>query len=367
MALSRDMPFERDAMLVSEFRGGNGEAFSQLMDIHLPWVFALCRRIAKDEAEDMCQEVFMEAYQGLPKLREPRTFSAWLRSVAWRRCQRHTAKVRHLDCIDPSRMSCDPWATFADGLDLGAAIGQLSLVQRQVAVMSLVYGYGETEISALLGVARGTVKSRLHSARKRLQALLTESEGDVSVDIRERIVREVEGRISEFEEHCTPSEPSEDYLSSLDRNVQWWHDKRQADAEHNAALYGVELKDVGPRMTREKMMSETLSFKGITADHWGIPPHVWGSMMDIRDVSRRLLVPPFTVLRWVREGMPCINYYPLRRYDIGLIPKWLADKGVEAPREGTIKGFDELDRFVLTEVQAGRATIDDALEILNSF
>lgn len=362
MALNDDLPYARDAALVEEFQGGSSDAFSQLMRIHLPWVFALCRRIANQDqdAEDMCQEVFMEAYQGLPKLCQPRAFSAWLRRLAWRRCQRQASRTRRNTSMADYQASCNPWDAFVDEIDLGAAISRLTLTQRQVVVMSLVFGYDEKTMSMFLGIPRGTVKSRLHSARKRLQTLLTKEEGDnMAMDVRERIIKDVEDRIRRFNEEVYRGAVANP--TPLDNNVKWWHDRRQADAESNAALYGMELEDVGPRMTRERMMTETLSFKS-TREYWGVPASV--EMLDGRDICRRLLISPFTLLKWVRQGMPCINFYPWRRYDLDLIRDWLANKGIEAPREVTMHDVDVMERYVLTEVQARRASVDDALEVL---
>lgn len=148
--------------------------------------------------------------------------------------------------------------------------------------------------------------------------------------------------------------------------MRWWHEKRQADAEQNARLYGWTAPDIGPRMTRERMKSGTLSREGITAALWGIPPHVTTVIGDVRDLCRRLLVSPFTVWKWSRQGMPTLYYYPWRRYDWKLVVDWLAKNVEEVPREVTIEEVDDLQRFVLAEVQAGRGSVDDAREILLS-
>lgn len=55
----------------------------------------------------------------------------------------------------------------------------------------------------------------------------------------------------------------------------------------------------------------------------------------------------------------------MRRFDLNLIKKWLADNKVEAPIEITPKDVDNFTRYVLTEMQAGRVSIDDALEALD--
>lgn len=150
----------------------------------------------------------------------------------------------------------------------------------------------------------------------------------------------------------------------LDANVRWWHDRRQEDAENNAALYGIKPPDVGLRMTREKMWSGTLSRDWVTREHWAIPDNA--SLMDVRDLCRRLLVSPFAIWEWSRQGMPRVRYYPWRRYDLNLVRQWLTENRVQVPRQVTIGDVDNLTRYVLMAVRDGRGNVQDADEILAS-
>ena len=137
--------------------------------------------------------------------------------------------------------------------------------------------------------------------------------------------------------------------------------------EANAKLYGVIAPDVGPRMTVEKLHSGTLSRKDITLEHWGFPKgtrvNIGG---DIRDLSRRLFVSPFTILKWIRAGMPALRYFPWIRFDWQLVAKWLAENHVEFEREVTIKEVDNITRYILQAIKDGYGTIEDGMEILDS-
>jgi len=88
--------------------------------------------------------------------------------------------------------------------------------------------------------------------------------------------------------------------------------------------------------------------------------------MDVRDLSRRLLVSPFTIWEWSRQGMPTIRYYPWRRYEWDMVSRWLADQEIEIAREASVTQLDNLTRYVLEEVRCGRGSVADAEEILES-
>lgn len=354
----------QDAALVVEFQSGNREpTFTKLMDKHLPWVYNLVLSVDQKAAEDLCQEIFLRVYLDLPKLRSPQAFVAWLRKLAWRTCQRHNSRLNEEGLSDTLVTALNPWNATIDNLLLTDALARLKPKQKQVAVLSLKYGFSDNEIAATLMIPLGTVKSRLHTARQLLQAILIKDERAIKVEVKDRITKEIKKRIQEFNDSCI--KPAKEDPSILDTNVMWWHNMRQADAENNAKLYGITPKGSGMRMTRERIQSETLSFKGIPNIDWGIPDYA--QLMDIRDVSRRLLVSPFTVLKWVKQGMPCIRYYPWRRFDLEMVTKWLVDNKIDVPKEVTIKEVDDMLKWVLKEVQSGNVSIEEAVEVFRAW
>jgi hypothetical protein len=139
---------------------------------------------------------------------------------------------------------------------------------------------------------------------------------------------------------------------------------RQRDAENNAKIYGIPLAETGPRMTKERIMNGTLSWAGITREVMGVPEKA--VYMDFRDASRRLLVSPFTLLKWVKQGMPTVRYHPWKWLDLDLVAKWLAENNIDLPEEVSINEVDVMAKYILLEVQAGRASVEDALELLES-
>jgi RNA polymerase sigma-70 factor (ECF subfamily) len=356
--------YARDAELVELFqRGDSSTAYAELMRSHLPWVLAMCQYRVGDDAEDVCQEVFLEAYRDLPALRNPQLFKAWLAAIARRQCQKAIARRHETIPLDFASPHYDPWSDVTNSLDAEAALMCLTPSQRQTVTVALLYGYRVQDTARILGIPVGTVKSRIHSARRRLKEFLQNREGESKMDSSaKRIVAEVEKRLEEFE--AAMIRPVDRNPELLDPNVRWWHERRQADAENNARLYGIEVPDVGMRMTRERIMSGTLSRGWVTREHWAIPEGA--SCMDVRDLSRRLLVSPFTIWEWSRQGMPTIRYYPWRRYEWDMVSRWLADQEIEIAREASVTQLDNLTRYVLEEVRCGRGSVADAEEILES-
>jgi RNA polymerase sigma-70 factor, ECF subfamily len=132
------------------------------------------------DAEDVAQEAMLRAYRNFHRLRERNAFRAWLVRTAWR---------LSLDRIRAaSRRERRELALFGDqaagraasgGVEavaasnefqghVAAALDELPEKLRLVMVLGAIEGYNTREVALLVGVPEGTVKSRLHLARKRM-------------------------------------------------------------------------------------------------------------------------------------------------------------------------------------------------------
>lgn len=97
--------------LVERARGGDDEAFTELVDLDGDRCYAIAYRIVRDaeRAQDAVQQAFLIAWRDLPRLRDPERFEAWLRRLVvtacyeeLRRHRRWSTRVRRSRSMDRS-------------------------------------------------------------------------------------------------------------------------------------------------------------------------------------------------------------------------------------------------------------------------
>jgi RNA polymerase sigma-70 factor (ECF subfamily) len=165
--------------LVRRAQSGDTDAFGNLYRLHAGRVYALCLRLEGDvtRAEELTQDVFVRAWEGLPGFRGESAFGTWLhrlavnvvladRRAAWRRDRRVVAVE------EPERHETPRESDPALALDLEAAIATLPPGARAVLVLHDLEGYQHAEISAMTGIAEGTSKAQLFRARRLLRERL---------------------------------------------------------------------------------------------------------------------------------------------------------------------------------------------------
>jgi RNA polymerase sigma-70 factor, ECF subfamily len=162
-----------DSELVAAARTGDRAAFAALLDRHDRAVRAAARRLlGPDEAEDVAQEAFLQAYLGLDRLRDPARFGAWLCAIAVNLARMRLRERRlHLPLGDYPH-SDGGWDTEEVSESVAAALEVLPRHERDAVVLSYVEGLSSPEVAALTGERPGTVRVRLHRARGRLRARL---------------------------------------------------------------------------------------------------------------------------------------------------------------------------------------------------
>ena len=129
----------------------------------------------REDAEDVAQEAFVRAYRSFHRLRDRERFRGWLARIAWRLAldrQRGAERRerRELAASDPAPVrTVEDLAVsrqFQERLE--RAMDELPEKLRMVLVLAGVEGYDTSETARLLALPEGTVKSRLHAARKQL-------------------------------------------------------------------------------------------------------------------------------------------------------------------------------------------------------
>lgn len=181
-------------------RDGDEVAFGELMQTHYEAVFRTVLAIVRNEhdARDLCQEIWIKAWQQIGKFRGESKFTTWLHPIAVRRAVDHLRKRRRwFDRFLPfSRPDDNPDAppAFEAADEQPSAPEQIeqserherfeqllaSLPPKQRAVLALreIQGLTYDEIAQSLGCRRGTVMSRLFHARRLLAQKLRETPCD---------------------------------------------------------------------------------------------------------------------------------------------------------------------------------------------
>jgi RNA polymerase sigma-70 factor, ECF subfamily len=157
------------------------QEFEALLPEAAPLAFRVARGVLRNsaDAEDVTQEALLRAYRRWDRLRDPQRFRGWLVRIAFRLAldRLRSAKRRETREILWSRTayrsSTEDLASSSEfQAHLEAALDELSEKYRLVLLLSAIEGHTLEEVSVLLGLPLGTVKSRLFVARKVLSEKL---------------------------------------------------------------------------------------------------------------------------------------------------------------------------------------------------
>lgn len=141
---------------------------SRLLDALAPYVGRICGSIALEDGPDAAQEALLQVFRDLKGLREPAALRGWARRIAVREGVRHAQRgSRHPDAVAAAGASGDV-ALDEEGTseDVRRVLESLDPEQRAILLLRDLEGYSEEEAARELGVAKGTVKSRLYRARR---------------------------------------------------------------------------------------------------------------------------------------------------------------------------------------------------------
>jgi RNA polymerase sigma-70 factor (ECF subfamily) len=134
----------------------------------------------REDAEDIAQEAFAKAYRSFHQLRDRDRFRAWLVRLTWRLAvdrrrsdqRRADREAAHVNLRLPAQTTVDEIAAGERADRLWDAIDALPEKLRVVVVLAGIEGHDLREAGRLLGLAEGTVKSRMFAARRRLREQL---------------------------------------------------------------------------------------------------------------------------------------------------------------------------------------------------
>jgi RNA polymerase sigma-70 factor (ECF subfamily) len=129
---------------------------------------------SREDADDLLQETWIRVTRSARRFDPTRRFRTWLYGIAtnlgrdlFRR--RGTRQRALLDANSRPHTPAQPDTAIAERGELREHIAQLPDRSREVVVLRYFEGMNEAEMAAILGIARGTVKSRLHTALRSLR------------------------------------------------------------------------------------------------------------------------------------------------------------------------------------------------------
>jgi RNA polymerase sigma-70 factor (ECF subfamily) len=165
--------------LVRAAQRGDRQAFGELFERFERHVMAIALRRLGDygEAQELCQDVFIQAMKKIRQLREPEAFAGWLRSITNRMAINRLVRKAPDHAIESEVLEArcmetrTPLANALEGeraREVRKGLKALRRLDRETLVAFYVRGQSLIEMSDSFDAPVGTIKRRLHVARKRL-------------------------------------------------------------------------------------------------------------------------------------------------------------------------------------------------------
>jgi len=171
----------RDEWIALRCRLGEAGAFAELVgEMERPLLYYAAKLLASDDAAfDVLQEVWLIAFRAIRGLDDPRTVRSWLYRITH---DRAIDRIRHDRSRDraekaraeslPEELDEEPAFDAEDARLLHQALDRLDLKHREVIVLHFLDDFSIAEVAAIIGQPAGTVKSRIHYAKKALREAL---------------------------------------------------------------------------------------------------------------------------------------------------------------------------------------------------
>jgi RNA polymerase sigma-70 factor, ECF subfamily len=174
-------------LLVLRCQTGDEQAFRRLLEQFGPRTLRHLRSLIGDDAEDVQQEVWFTVYRHIASLANPGAFKTWLFSTTRHRAIDYLRRrKREQELLDEFVATAAITTEVVDDLDddgidesqLNAALADLPPAQREVLVLRYRDDMSYSEIAIVVGCPLGTVRTRIHHAKRRLHQRLKEATHD---------------------------------------------------------------------------------------------------------------------------------------------------------------------------------------------
>ena len=175
-----------DSDLLNAARRHAPEAWDTLLKRHQLPLYTYAAELIRDDntAHDIVQETFAAAVRYISSLRDDQKFTSWLFGIAHQKCVQRWRQVRRdetffasdtasgdLPDLDPSD-PCSLLLRREQADEFFALVEQLPMAQRSALLLHVLEDFSLEEIAAVTAVPVGTVKSRLHHAKRALRQIV---------------------------------------------------------------------------------------------------------------------------------------------------------------------------------------------------
>ncbi|MEI7490700.1 MAG: RNA polymerase sigma factor [Bacteroidota bacterium] len=182
-----------DVALVNALKAGNTNAFRFLVEKYrnLVWHMVLRMTNRQEDAEDLCQEVFIRVFKQIDKFRGEAKLSTWIGSIAYNACVDHVRKNKRevLSSADPIltiNLAQSDVSPLLNNIDRNTMkilvhriIEKMPLQYRTVITLFHLEEFSYREIEEITGMPEGTVKSYLSRGREIIRQKMTELVPDI--------------------------------------------------------------------------------------------------------------------------------------------------------------------------------------------
>jgi RNA polymerase sigma-70 factor (ECF subfamily) len=170
--------------MTSEQQAADDAVFEQLFRTYGQPILSYVNRLIGDSlmAEDLTQQVFVKAYRSLPGLPADANQRAWLYRIATNACYDHLRRRRLLQWLPllerdrPRNTVSDQESVTGERDAVQRALTKLRPTDRAVLILYSVQGYSTVDISEMLDISQGAVKTRLFRARERFREAYAEED-----------------------------------------------------------------------------------------------------------------------------------------------------------------------------------------------
>ena len=164
-----------EALWVTQAQAGDPAAFVSLMKRYERPLLYYLRRLVPvgDGALDLHQEVWLDVFRALPSLQVPEAFRVWLFRIAHHKAARFIGEeIRREEMLEPAAAEVSNAADEFDAEAVHRGLAMLPADQREILTLHYLNDLSTAEIGRVLDCSPGTVKSRLHHARRALRGII---------------------------------------------------------------------------------------------------------------------------------------------------------------------------------------------------